>query len=88
MTPEPRLHVVRAAELFHALSDPIRVNVVALLINGERCVCELMSELDLAITGRRVGRWNYYTLNAPAFAEARAILDALKPTRRLTVRAS
>ena len=104
MTSDARLDAGRAAELFHALSDPIRVSVVALLINGERCVCELMSELDLAqsrlswhlktlsdagiITGRRVGRWNYYTLNAPAFAEARAILDALKPTRRLTVRAS
>src|SRR5437764_5303413 len=92
----------RAAELFHALADPIRVRVVSLLIGGERCVCDLMADLDLAqsrlswhlktlsdagiITGRREGRWNYYSLNADALAEARGILDAIKPSRRLPVR--
>jgi ArsR family transcriptional regulator len=93
----------RAAELFHALSDQIRVDVVVLLLDGERCVCDLMSDLGLAqsrlswhlktlsdagiITGRREGRWNYYSLNADALGEARAILDGLKPRRRLAVRA-
>jgi ArsR family transcriptional regulator len=93
----------RAAELFHALSDPIRVRVVSLLIGGERCVCDLMDDLDLAqsrlswhlktlsdagiITGRREGRWNYYSLNKDALVEARELLDELTPTRRLTVRA-
>src|ERR1043165_7532337 len=93
----------RAAALFHALSDEIRLAVVGLLLNGERCVCELMDELDLAqsrlswhlktlsdagiITGRREGRWNYYSLNADAIAEARGLLDAMKPrARRLAVR--
>jgi ArsR family transcriptional regulator len=94
----------RAAELFHALSDPIRVDVVALLLDGERCVCDLMDDLELQqsrlswhlkalvdagiITGRREGRWNYYSLNKEALAEATDFLAALKPTRRLTVRAS
>jgi ArsR family transcriptional regulator len=75
---------------------------VTLLLDGERCVCDLMSDLDLAqsrlswhlktlsdagiITGRREGRWNYYSLNTDALAEATTILDALKPRRRLTVR--
>ena len=97
------LDTARTAELFHALSDQIRVQVVRLLQNGERCVCELMAELGLAqsrlswhlktlsdagiITGRREGRWNYYSLNADAIAEARGLLDALKPSsRRLVVR--
>jgi ArsR family transcriptional regulator, arsenate/arsenite/antimonite-responsive transcriptional repressor len=97
------LDTARTAALFHALSDQIRVEVVRLLQNGERCVCELMDELGLAqsrlswhlktlsdagiITGRREGRWNYYSLNADAIAEARGLLDALKPnTRRLAVR--
>jgi ArsR family transcriptional regulator len=94
----------RAAELFHALSDPIRVDVVAMLMDGERCVCDLMDDLELQqsrlswhlktlveagiITGRREGRWNYYSLNKEALAEATEFLSALKPTRRLTVRAS
>ena len=38
----------RAAQLFHALSDEIRLQVIALLQDGERCVCELMEELDMA----------------------------------------
>jgi ArsR family transcriptional regulator len=99
-----RIDATRTAQLFHALSDEIRVNVVALLLDGERCVCDLMSDLDLAqsrlswhlktlsdagiITGRREGRWNYYSLNPDALAEAREILDAFKPGRRLAVRST
>ena len=88
----------RAGTLFHALADEIRVDVVRLLMNGERCVCELMDDLGMAqsrlswhlktlsdagiISGRREGRWVYYSLNADALTEARDILDALKPSRR------
>src|SRR4051812_21149833 len=102
MATAARIDSARAAELFHALSDQIRVDVVTLLLDGERCVCDLMSDLDLAqsrlswhlktlsdagiITGRREGRWNYYSLNAEALAEATTILEALKPRRRLSVR--
>jgi len=102
MTTATRIDSERAAQLFHALSDQIRVDVVTLLLDGERCVCELMADLDMAqsrlswhlktlsdagvITGRREGRWNYYSLNADALSEAESILTALKPGRRLTVR--
>lgn len=104
MAPSTRVDSARAAELFHALSDQIRVDVVTLLLGGERCVCELMDELDLAqsrlswhlktlsdagiIIGRREGRWNYYSLDADTLAEARELLDGLKPGRRLAVRAT
>lgn len=104
MTTATRIDTARAAELFHALSDQIRMDVVVLLMDGERCVCDLMADLDLAqsrlswhlktlsdagiITGRREGRWNYYSLNADALAEARGILESLKPGRRLAVRSS
>ena len=88
----------RAATLFHALSDEIRLEVVALLLHGERCVCDLMEALDMAqsrlswhlktlsdagiISGRKEGRWVYYSLNAGAITEARAVLDSLKPSTR------
>ena len=95
----------RAGALFHALADEIRVDVVRLLMNGERCVCELMDDLGLAqsrlswhlktlsdagiISGRREGRWIYYSLNADAIEEARSMLDAMKPSgRRLAVRSA
>jgi ArsR family transcriptional regulator len=99
-----RIDSTRAAELFHALADPIRMDVVMMLLDGERCVCDLMSDLDLAqsrlswhlktlvdagiISGRREGRWNYYSLNSDALSEARGVLDGLKLNRRLSVRAS
>jgi ArsR family transcriptional regulator len=101
-TASTSIDTVRAATLFHALSDTIRLDVVMLLLDGERCVCELMDELDLAqsrlswhlktlsdagiISGRREGRWNYYSLNADVLGEARDLLGAIKPRRRLAVR--
>jgi ArsR family transcriptional regulator len=93
----------RAAELFHALSDPIRLRVVALLRGGERCVCELTDELELAqsrlswhlktlkdagfLTDRREGRWVYYTLDPSTIAEAEKLLSVLHPTAAASRRA-
>lgn len=87
-----------AAGLFHALSDPIRIDVLQLLANGERCVCDLTEVLDVAqsrlswhlktlkdaglVSDRREGRWSYYTLEPGAFARAEAALDTLKPRAR------
>ena len=98
-----QLDPVATAALFHALSDPIRIEVLGLLATGEQCVCDLTDALDVAqsrlswhlktlsdagiISGRREGRWNYYSLNTDALGEARAILDLLKPTRRGAARA-
>src|SRR5260370_23698093 len=79
-------HTGRAAQLFHALSDETRLEIVRLLSHGERCVCELQSVLDAAqsrlsfhlktlkdaglVSDRRDGRWIYYALN-------RASLDGI-----------
>ncbi|HET9013731.1 MAG TPA: metalloregulator ArsR/SmtB family transcription factor [Gemmatimonadaceae bacterium] len=87
-----------AAGLFHALSDPIRIEVLELLGSGERCVCDLTEVLDVAqsrlswhlktlkdaglVTDRREGRWSYYTLQPDAFAQAEAALAALRPRAR------
>jgi ArsR family transcriptional regulator, arsenate/arsenite/antimonite-responsive transcriptional repressor len=92
MTAAAHPNTTRAASLFHALADEIRLDVIDLLVDGERCVCELMGELGLAqsrlswhlktltdagiIHGRREGRWNYYSLNHDTLEEARAYLGA------------
>src|SRR5258706_10781568 len=71
--------VERTARVFHALSDPTRLNLVALLRGGERCVCELTEALEAGqsrlsfhlkalkdaglVLDRREGRWGYYRLN-------------------------
>ena len=90
-----------ASRVFHALSDETRLEIVAMLTDGERCVCELMSALDAAqsrlsfhlkvlkdagiVLDRRDGRWVHYSLNKESLDEATAFIKALKPRRRLAV---
>ena len=92
------LDAAAAASLFHALSDPLRIEVLELLGSGERCVCDLTELLDIAqsrlswhlktlkdaglVTDRREGRWSYYTLQPDAFAQAEAALATLRPSAR------
>ncbi len=33
--------------VFHALSDPIRLEIIAYLQSGEKCVCEIVPHLNL-----------------------------------------
>lgn len=72
----------QARALLKALADPLRLQVIEALGQGERCVCELTSELGLAqsklsfhlkvlreaglIDGRQQGRWMYYQLRPEA----------------------
>lgn len=85
----------RAAQLFHALSDPTRLAILAMLRDGERCVCDLQGDLDAAqsrlsfhlrvlrdaglVVDRKEGRWSYYTLVPAALAEVQALAAGLNP---------
>jgi ArsR family transcriptional regulator len=69
---------------FHALSDPLRVQVLDLLREQELCVCDLCEALSVSqsklsfhlkalkeaqlVQARQEGRWIYYSLNIPQFA--------------------
>jgi|ERR1044072_3248652 len=91
----------RAVEVFHALSDETRLQIIELLSKGERCVCELTDSLDAAqsrlsfhlrvlrdagiVRDRKDGRWVYYELDSEVFEEAEALLTSMKP-RALSVR--
>ena len=88
----------RTARLFQALSDETRLEIIALLVDGERCVCDLTDTLDAAqsrlsfhlrvlkdaglVTDRRDGRWSYYKLDREVFDELEALLKELKPSTR------
>lgn len=83
----------QARQLLKALADPIRLQVVETLAGGERCVCDLTADLDLAqsklsfhlkvlkeaglIAARQQGRWIYYRLQPEGLAALGRWLAAL-----------
>ncbi len=85
----------RAVQLFHALSDETRLELIELLRRGERCVCELTDTLDAAqsrlsfhlrvlkdagiVRDRKDGRWVYYELDSEALEEVEALVLGMKP---------
>lgn len=70
---------------FKALADPLRLQVVELLRFQEMCVCDLCDRLNVSqsklsfhlktlksaglVHARQEGRWIYYSLNLPQWAE-------------------
>jgi ArsR family transcriptional regulator len=89
--------VDRAETLFHALSDATRLEILAMLRDGERCVCELQDELDAAqsrlsfhlkvlreaglVVDRKEGRWSYYSIVPPALTEVHDLVVAMQPRK-------
>ena len=85
----------RAIELFHALSDETRIEIIELLRKGESCVCELTDTLDAAqsrlsfhlrvlkdagvVRDRKDGRWVYYELDRDVFDEMETMVSEMKP---------
>ena len=71
--------VAHTASRFRALGDPTRLRILELVAQGEQCVCELASAIDIPqpllshhlkilrqsgfITVRKAGRCNYYAMN-------------------------
>jgi ArsR family transcriptional regulator len=82
--------VTAAARRFKALADENRLRILGMLLDGERCVCDLTAALDAGqsllshhlrtlreagfVTDRRVGRWAYYSIVPETFAELEAYL--------------
>ena len=78
----PQIDSDQARALLKALADPLRLQVIEALSGGERCVCDLASELELGqsklsfhlkvlkqaglLADRQEGRWIYYSLQAEA----------------------
>jgi ArsR family transcriptional regulator, arsenate/arsenite/antimonite-responsive transcriptional repressor len=87
----------RAARLFHALSDATRLDILEMLRDGERCVCDLQTDLDAAqsrlsfhlrvlkeaglVTDRKEGRWSYYTIVPEALAEVHDLAVSMQPRK-------
>jgi DNA-binding transcriptional ArsR family regulator len=80
------------AKVFNALSDPIRLEIIEFLRDGEKCVCEITPHLKLAqplvsrhlkilknaglVKRRKKGTWHMYSLTSPEVCD---VIDNLTP---------
>lgn len=80
--------------LFRAFSDRTRLRILNLLRGGERCVCDLVTVLDVPqpkasrhlaylrrtglVAARKEGNWSYYRLAAPRSKLQEKLLDCLE----------
>ena len=87
-------HRAKAVEVFHALGDDTRLEILDRLRGGERCVCELTDALQTGqsrlsfhlkvlkdaglIHDRPEGRWIYYSINSEAVVELEYLIQSLK----------
>ena len=83
----------KSSQLLKALSDPIRLDVITALADGERCVCDLTRDLKLTqsrlsfhlkvlrnaelVNDRKSGRWIFYRLNANTIGELQSWIGSL-----------
>src|SRR5215211_6101452 len=95
MTAVAHTDLNRAVVLFHALSDSTRLAALEMLRGGEKCVCELQDQLDVAqsrlsfhlkvlkdaglVEDRKEGRWSYYAIIPDALDEAHDLVVNFVP---------
>jgi ArsR family transcriptional regulator len=81
------------SHVFKALGDENRIKIVRLLMEGERCACHLVDNLDVTqptlshhmkilcdagvVTARKEGKWMHYAINREGLEEGIAFLQAL-----------
>ena len=80
------------AKIFNALSDPIRLEILEFLRDGEKCVCEITPHVNLPqplvsrhlkilknaglVKRRKQGTWHMYSTTNPEVYDA---IDRLTP---------
>jgi len=81
----------RIAAVFKAFCDENRVRILQILLDGEKCACRLLEGMNITqptlshhmkilcdsgiVTGRRQGKWMYYTISAEGLEKARTYLE-------------
>jgi ArsR family transcriptional regulator len=87
------LGVNEIIDLFKALSDETRLRILAIILTGEMCVCEIESSLGLSqsnasrhlatlknagfLSSRKCSQWTYYKMNEVFCEKNRLLIDYL-----------
>ena len=94
MTHGTASQISEASRLFHALSEPIRLQILERLRDGEQCVCELTEVFNTGqsrlsfhlrvlkeaglINDRPEGRWTYYSLNMERIKQMASFVNGMQ----------
>jgi len=84
----------KTAERLKALAEPTRLQILEMLHEEEMCVCEIIERLQMSqpavshhlktlrqaelITDRKEGKWIFYSLDFPNYAELINSLQKIK----------
>lgn len=87
------LDVKRTAVIFKAFCDENRIKILQLLLNGEKCACKLLEEMNITqptlshhmkilcdsgiVEARKDGKWMHYSISKTGSEYARKCLEAL-----------
>ncbi len=80
--------------VFKAFSDKNRMKIIRILSSGEQCACVLLRDLEISqptlshhmkilcasgiVKSRRVGPWNYYSIDSEGCRHARSLIKAVE----------
>lgn len=83
----------QAVQMFKALGDENRIQILKLLCGGEKCACKLLEELNISqptlshhmkilcdasiVAGRKEGKWMHYSINCDGAKALRSILQEI-----------
>lgn len=84
------------AKVFKAFDDINRLQILEMLREGEKCACVLLEDLQISqstlshhmkilcdsgiVTGRKEGKWTYYSISKEGSRKASELLDLLTTT--------
>ena len=84
----------KTAVIFKAFCDENRIRILQILKSGEKCACRLLEALNITqptlshhmkilqdsgiVSGRKEGKWMYYSISDIGLEKAQEYLDYLK----------
>ena len=81
----------QVAVIFKALADENRIQILKMLLTGEKCACRLLEKMNITqptlshhmkilcdaeiVNGRKVGKWTYYSINCEGVLMLREMMQ-------------
>lgn len=88
-----KLNPKKTAVIFKAFCDENRIKILQLLLDGEKCACKLLEELNITqptlshhmktlldsgiVEGRKEGKWMHYSISGEGVKIAKDLLKEL-----------